>query len=68
LSLPFLSVLSSIKEREKSKSGGEDNDVFGKKFPGKKKRKVRWRVVVMQQPVILSPEFGTESHIFTQSL
>jgi hypothetical protein len=38
---PFLSVLPSIRETEKSKGGGEDSHVvFGKKFPGKKKKEM----------------------------
>jgi hypothetical protein len=47
---------------------GEDSHVaFGKKFSGEKGN-VRRCVVVMQQPVPLSPKFGAKfSHIFTQS-
>jgi hypothetical protein len=40
---------------------------FGQKFPGEK-GSVRWCVVMMQQPVLLSPNFGAKSlHIFMQS-
>jgi hypothetical protein len=48
---------------------GDDNYViFGKKkIPGEK-GSVRRCVVMMQQPVPLSPKFGAKSsHIFTQS-
>jgi hypothetical protein len=38
-----------------------------KKYGGVKNESVRRRTVVMQQPVLLSPEFGAKSsHIFTQ--
>jgi hypothetical protein len=41
--------------KQKSRVGGE-------------KGSVRQRVIVMQQPVLLSPKFGVKSlHIFTQS-
>jgi hypothetical protein len=47
--------------------GGDSHAVFGKKFPGKK-GSVRRCIVVMQQPVLLSPKFGAKSsHIFMQS-
>jgi hypothetical protein len=56
-----LSVLFSIGETEKSRVGGDDSlDVFGQKFPGEKER-VRQCIVVLQQPVHLSPKFGTKS-------
>jgi hypothetical protein len=39
---------------------------FGQKFPGEKES-VRWCIVVMQQPFLLSPKFRAKSlHIFTQ--
>jgi hypothetical protein len=40
--------------------------VFGQKFPGKK-GSVRRCIVVMQQPVLLSPKFGTKSSTFSGS-
>jgi hypothetical protein len=47
--------------------GGNDSRVIvGQKFPSEKES-VRWCVVVMQQPVLLSPKFWAKSsHIFTQ--
>jgi hypothetical protein len=46
----------------------EDSHViFGQNFPTER-GSVRWCVVVMQQPVLLSPKFGAKSpHIFAQS-
>jgi hypothetical protein len=63
-----LSVLSSISETEKSRVGaGNSHAVFGQKFPGEKESG-RWCVVVMQEPVLLSPKFGVKSStIFIQS-
>jgi hypothetical protein len=50
-----------IGETENSKVGGDDsNVVFGQKFPGEK-GSVRWCIDMMQQPVILSPNFGSKS-------
>jgi hypothetical protein len=40
--------------------GDDSNVVFNKKFLGEKGG-VRWGVVVMQQPVLLSPIFGVKS-------
>jgi hypothetical protein len=61
--------LSSVREIEKSRVGGDDSHVvFGQKFPGEK-GSVRWYIVMLQQPVLLSLKFGTNSsHILTQSL
>jgi hypothetical protein len=43
---------------------GDDRHVFGEKFPDEK-GSVRWCVVMMQQPALLSPEFREKSsHIF----
>jgi hypothetical protein len=40
--------------------------IFGQKFSAEK-RSVWWCVVVMQQPVLLSPNFGAKfSHFFAQ--
>jgi hypothetical protein len=51
-------------KKQKSRLGGDDCLVaFGKKFPGEKVN-VRQCVVVMQQPVLSSPE---SLCIFTQS-
>jgi hypothetical protein len=49
--------------------GGDDSHVvFGKEFPGEK-GSARWCIVVMQQPVLLSPKFVMKaSHIFLQLL
>jgi hypothetical protein len=51
---------SSVWETEKSGVGGDSLVVFDQKFPGEKKNVTR-RVVVMQQPVLLSPKFGQKS-------
>jgi hypothetical protein len=51
------------------KVGWEEDShvIFGQKFPGKKGN-VRHCIVVMQQPVLLSPKLGERSfHLFTQS-
>jgi hypothetical protein len=47
---------------------GDDSNVgFAKEFPGKKES-VRWGVVEMQQPVLLSSKFWAKSsHIFAHS-
>jgi hypothetical protein len=46
---------------------GDSHVVFGQKFPGEN-GSVRWCVVIMQQPVLLSPKFEAKSsHILTQS-
>jgi hypothetical protein len=57
-----LSVLFSIKETDKSRMGfGTTVMLFlVKKFPAEK-GSVRWCIVVMQQPVLLSPKFGVKS-------
>jgi hypothetical protein len=49
-----LSVLSSIRETEKSGVGREQQSwlFLVKKFPGEKGN-VRWHVVIMQKPVLL---------------
>jgi hypothetical protein len=61
---PF--YLQSGKERKVKWVGGDSHGAFGKKFLGGK-GSVRWCVVVMQQPVLLSPKFGAKhSHIFMQ--
>jgi hypothetical protein len=47
--------------------GDDSRVVFDKKFPGEK-GSVRPCVVVMQQPVLMSPKLGAKSsHIFMQS-
>jgi hypothetical protein len=46
--------------------GDDSHTLFRQKSPGGK-GSVRRCVVVMQQPVLLSPKFGAKSsHIFTQ--
>jgi hypothetical protein len=46
---------------------GDDSHVFGQKFPGEK-GSLRQSVVMMQQPVLLSPKFRAKSsHNFMQS-
>jgi hypothetical protein len=64
-----LSILSSIRKEEKIKvAEGDSHVVFGQTFPGGK-GSVRQCIVMMQQPVLLSPKFEAKSsHIFTQSL
>jgi hypothetical protein len=62
-----LSVLSSIRETEKSRVGGGRVMLFlVKKFPGEN-GSVRWCVVVMQQPVFLSSTFGACLRTFSRS-
>jgi hypothetical protein len=47
--------------------GDKRHVVFGKKKFSTEKERVRWCVVVMQQP-FLSPKFGAKSsHTFTRS-
>jgi hypothetical protein len=60
--------MADFQGKQKSGVDGSDNHfVFGKKFSGAK-GSVRQRVVVTQQPVLLSPKFGAKSsHIFMQS-
>jgi hypothetical protein len=55
--------------KQKSRvGGGRQSRCFSSKFPGEK-GSVKECVVVMQQPVILSPKFGAKfSHTFRQSL
>jgi hypothetical protein len=47
--------------------GGDNSHVvFGQTFPGEEGN-VRWRIVMMQQPVLLSPKLRAKSsHIFMQ--
>jgi hypothetical protein len=71
LSCARMAVAQFIFNQENRKLGlvGDYNHCFFvKKFSGEK-GSVRRCVVVMQQPVPLSPKFGAKSsHIFTQSL
>jgi hypothetical protein len=62
-----LLVLPAIGEQEKSRvGGGWQSYCFWSKIPSER-GSVREYVVVMQQPVLLSPKFGTKSlHIFTR--
>jgi hypothetical protein len=47
--------------------GNKSHVVFGEKFPGEKGG-VRWCVIVMQQAVLLLPNFRVKSsYIFTHS-
>jgi hypothetical protein len=63
----FQFYLQSGRERKVGWLGGDSLVAFGQEFPGEK-GSVRWSVVVMQQPVPLSPKFEAKSsHIFTQS-
>jgi hypothetical protein len=64
--------LSSIGEAVKSSKGqvrgvgwvGDNSHVvFGQKFPGEK-GSVRWCIVVVQQPLVLSPKFRAKSAHF----
>jgi hypothetical protein len=56
------------KDRKVEWVGDNSHVVFGQKFPGEKGT-VRRCVIVMQQPVLLSPKFGAKpSHIFVQLL
>jgi hypothetical protein len=58
---PFGFIL--IRETEKSSMGGGDNHVaFDKKFHAEK-GSVGQCIVMMQQPVLLSPKFGTKSSL-----
>jgi hypothetical protein len=65
-------TFGETKKKQGAKTGeygmGDDSHVaLGPNFPGKK-GSVRLCVVVMQQPVPLSPNFGAKSSgIFTQS-
>jgi hypothetical protein len=65
-----LSVLSSVatgQVRQVGWTGDNSHFAFGQKFPGEKVS-VRWCIVMMQQPVLLSSKFRVKpSHIFTQS-
>jgi hypothetical protein len=40
--------------------GNDSHVVFGQKFPAEK-GSVRWSIVMIQQPVLLSPEFRVKS-------
>jgi hypothetical protein len=63
---PF-SFIFNRGNRKVRRLGDNSHVVFGKTFPGGK-GSVRRCVVVMQQPIVLSPKFGAKSsHIFTQS-
>jgi hypothetical protein len=63
----FQSYLQSGKQKKVGWVRGGSDDVFGHKFPGEKES-VKRCVVMVQQPVSLSPKFGTKSsHIFMQS-
>jgi hypothetical protein len=54
-------------KQRKVGSVGDESHVFEKKFPNEKGNVIRC-VVVMQQPAILSPNFGEKcSHFFKQS-
>jgi hypothetical protein len=55
------SALSSTRETETSRAVVDDDShvIFGGKFPGEK-GSMR-RIVVIQQPILLSPMFGTTS-------
>jgi hypothetical protein len=60
----FQFCLQLGKQRKVGWVGDESHVVFGQQFPGEKGN-VRQCVIVMQQPVLLSPKFGEKSsHIF----
>jgi hypothetical protein len=64
------SYIFDRRERERKVGWVEDDSqtVLGKTFHGGKKGSVRRFVVMMQQPVLISPKFGAKSsQIFTQS-
>jgi hypothetical protein len=62
----FQFYLQFGKQRKVGWVGDDSHVAFGKKFPGEKVSERRC-VVVMQQPVLLSPKFGSKSsHIFTR--
>jgi hypothetical protein len=68
------SIITVVPERRETEiwrgtqTGDKGHVVFGKKKIPTEKGHVRWCVVVMQQPVLLSPKFGAKSsHIFTRS-
>jgi hypothetical protein len=63
----FQFYLLSGKQRTVKWVGNDSHVVFGYKFFDERES-VRRCVIVMQQPVLLSPKFGAKSsHIFTQS-
>jgi hypothetical protein len=63
----FQFYLQSGKQRKVGWVADNSHIVCGKKYPAAKGN-VRQGIVVMKQPVLLSPKFGAKSsHIFTQS-
>jgi hypothetical protein len=57
-----------LRKQESRVSGDDGHVVFDQKFHDEK-GSVRQYVVVMQEPVLLSPKFSEQSlHIFMQSL
>jgi hypothetical protein len=63
-----LSVLFWIREKERSRVGGDDSHVVSSEKSLGEKRSVGRFVVVMQEPVLLSPKLRAKfSHIFAQS-
>jgi hypothetical protein len=63
----FQSYIQSKRQRKAGWVGDNSHVGFGQKFSDEK-GSVRQSVVVMQQPVLLSPKFGVKSsHIFRQT-
>jgi hypothetical protein len=64
----FQLYLQAGKQKSKVVVDYDSHVVFGGEFPGGK-GSMRRCIVLMQQPVLLSPMFGaTSSHIFTHLL
>jgi hypothetical protein len=64
---PFSFIFNWEKQKKVGGGGDASHVVFCKKFPVEK-RNARRCVVMIKQPVILSPKFGVKSlHIFMQS-
>jgi hypothetical protein len=63
----FQFCLQSRKQRIEGWMGDDSHVVFGQKFPDEK-GSVQLCIVMMQQPVLLSPKFEVKPlHIFKQS-
>jgi hypothetical protein len=62
----FQFYLQSGKQIKVSGCGIDNHVAFGKKFC-RENGSVRWYVVIMQQPVLLSPKFGGETFAYFHS-